>query len=115
MVETEDDLSKIGKEDLNQLLPMKNLHVSDNHEINFNTLREFCILDYGPDHLKQAQIPYYQPLVDALFVQCYKRRVAATNEDSQRLKTEYRHLYRYACEWRYGSALLMVGSPMSYL
>jgi hypothetical protein len=105
MVETEDNLSKIVEEDLKQLLRIKNLNVSLSHEDNLNTLGDFCRLDYGPDHFKQARTPCYQPLVNALLMECYKRRVAATNQDSQR---EYRHLHRYACEWRYGSALLMV-------
>ncbi len=105
MVETEDDLSKIRQEDMNRLLHMKNLHVSDSHEDNLNTLREFCCLDYGSDHVKPSQNPFYQPLANYLLVECFKRRVAATNEDSQRLPKDYFNLYRYACEWRYGTAL----------
>jgi hypothetical protein len=93
---------------LKQLLLLKNLCVSDNHDNNLDTLRQFCRLEYGPDHLKQAQTPYYQPLANALYVECYKRRVAATNEGSQRLPMEYRGIYKYACEWRYGSAMLVV-------
>ena len=105
MVETEEDLANIDEDDLIMLLSVKNLHTSNTLDENLNTLREFCRLDYGPDLLKQAQNPFYQPLANHLLVECFKRRVAATNEDSQRLPKEYLNLYRYACEWRYGTAL----------
>jgi hypothetical protein len=104
-VETEEDLEKIGEYDLKRLLPMKNLATSNTHDENLNTLRYFCRLSYKKGTCPN---PFYQTLLDALYAECYKRRVAATNEDSQRLPKDYVGLYRYACEWRYGSALLVV-------
>jgi hypothetical protein len=66
MVETEEDLANIDEDDLIMLLSVKNLPTSNTLDENLNTLREFCRLDYGPDLLKQAQNPFYQPLANQM-------------------------------------------------
>ena len=105
MVETEEDLANIDEDDLIMLLSVKKLPTSNSHDQNLITLRDFCRLDYEKGTCPN---PFYQPLLDAVYVECYKRRVAATNENSQRPPDEYLKLYRYACEWRYGTALLVI-------